>query len=66
MKPLLIKIDKLIGQIESGLLTRGEAFLQLRKLRNEIADNFEEGSDKFIQCISPLIDAHELAQSLGE
>ena len=64
MKALLIKIDTLIEQIEAGLLTRGEAFVQLRKLRKEIADKFEEGSDEFIQCISPLIDAHELAQSL--
>ena len=64
MKTLLNKIDKLTDQIEMGLLTKAEAMLKLRELRSEVADKFEEGSDKYMQCIYPLIDANEIAKSL--
>ena len=64
MKTLLNKIDKLTDQIEMGLLTKAEAMLKLRELRSEVADKFEEGSDKFMQCIYPLIDANEIAKLL--
>lgn len=64
MKTLLNKIDKLTDQIEMGLLTKAEAMLKLRELRSGVADKFEEGSDKFMQCIYPLIDANEIAKLL--
>jgi hypothetical protein len=38
--------------------------LKLRELRSEVAAKFEEGSDNFMQCIYPLIDANEIAKSL--
>jgi len=64
MKNLLNKIDQLTERIEMGFLTRSESLSQLRGLRAEIADKFEEGSDEFMQCIGPLIDANEVAINL--
>jgi len=64
MKTLLNKIDKLTEQIEMGFFTKSEAMFKLRELRSEVAEKFEEGSDKFMQCIYPLIDANEIAKSL--
>ena len=64
MKTLLNKIDKLTEKIEMGFYTKSEALFQLRQLRSEVAEKFEEGSDKFMQCIYPLIDANEIAMSL--
>lgn len=64
MKTLLNKIDKLTEEIEMGFYTRSEAMAKLRELRSEVAEKFEEGSDKFMQCIYPLIDANEIVKSL--
>lgn len=64
MKTLLNKIEKLTEQIEMGFFTKAEALQKLRELRSEVAEKFEEGSDKFMQCIYFLIDADELAKSL--
>jgi hypothetical protein len=64
MKLLLKKIDTLTDNIEMGLLTRGQAFSKLRELRSDIADKYEEGSDEFVKCIEPLIDANEVANLL--
>lgn len=64
MKALLGKIDKLTCQIEMGFYTKAEAMFKLRELRSEVAAKFEEGSDKFMQCIYPLIDADEIAKCL--
>ena len=64
MKTLLNKIDKLTEQIEMGLFTKSEAMFKLRELRSEVAEKFEEGSDKFMECIYALIDANEIAKSL--
>jgi hypothetical protein len=61
---LLDKADRLCNFIELGLLCKGEAFFKLRELRAEITEQFEEGSDEFMECIYPLIDANELAQEL--
>lgn len=64
MKSLLNKIDKLTETIEMGLLTKEEALFEIRKMRSNILDKYEEGSDKFMQCIYPLIDANEIAKCL--
>ena len=64
MKTLLNKIDKLTEKIEMGFYTKSEALFQLRQLRSEVSEKFEEGSDNFMQCINPLIDANEIAMSL--
>ena len=64
MKTLLKKIDKLTEQIESGFYSKNEAMFKLRELRSEVALKYEEGSDKFIECIYPLIYAHEIAKYL--
>ena len=64
MKTLLNKIDKLTEQIEMGFFTKSEAMLKLRELSGEVDEKFEEGSDKFMQWIYPLIDANEIAKSL--
>lgn len=64
MKTLLNKIDRLTETIEMGLLTKEEALFEIRELRSEVAEKFEEGSDKFMQCIYPLIDANEIAKCL--
>ena len=64
MKTLLNKIDKLTETIEMGLLTKEEALFEIRKMRSNILDKYEEGSDKFMQCIYPLIDANEIAKCL--
>lgn len=61
MKNLIKKANKLIDSIEMGLLTKKEAMSQIRGLRTEIVDKYQEGTDEFIQCISPLIDAHSVA-----
>ena len=64
MKTLLKKIDKLTDQILAGFFTKSEAMFKLRELRSEVAENLEEGSDEFMQCIYSLIDANEIAKSL--
>ena len=64
MKKLINRANDLTDIIEMGLLTRGQAFFKLRELRSDIADKYEEGSDEFIQCIDPLIDANEVANLL--
>lgn len=64
MKSLLNKIDRLTETIEMGLLTKEEALFEIRKMRSNILDKYEEGSDKFMQCIYPLIDANEIAKCL--
>jgi len=64
MKTLLNKIDKVTEQIEMGFFTKSEAMFKLRELRSEVAEKFEEDSDRYIQCIYPLIDANEMAKSL--
>ena len=64
MKNLLNKIDKLTEEIEMGFYTKSEAMFKLRQLRSEVVDKFEEGSDKFMQCIYPLIDANEIVKCL--
>ena len=64
MKTLLKKIDKLTEQMEMGFFTKSEAMFKLRELRREVAEKFEEGGDKFMQCIYPLIDATEIAKGL--
>lgn len=64
MKTLIKKIDSLTDQIEMGFYTKSEAMFKLRQLRSEVAEKFEEGSDKFMQCIYPLIDANEIAKAL--
>jgi hypothetical protein len=64
MKTLLKKIDQLTEKIELGFYTKSEAMFKLRELRSEVAEKFEEGSDKFMQCIYPLIDANEIAKRL--
>ena len=64
MKTLIEKIDNLTEQIEMGFFTKSEAMFKLRELRSEVADKFEEGSDKFMQCIECLIDAHSIALGL--
>ena len=64
MKTLLNKIDKLTEEIEMGFYTKSEAMFKIRELRSEVAEKFEEGSDKFMQCIYTLIDADEMAKSL--
>jgi hypothetical protein len=58
MKTLLRKIDQMTEKIEMGFFTRSESLRLLRNMRQEIADKFEEGSDEFIQCVTPLIDIH--------
>ena len=64
MKTLLKKIDQLTEKIEMGFYTKSEALFQLRQLRSEVAEKFEEGGDEFIQCINLLIDANEIAKNL--
>lgn len=64
MKALINKIDKLTEEIEMGFYTKADAMFKLRQLRSEVSDKFEEGSDKFMQCIYPLIDANEIAKCL--
>ena len=64
MITLIEKIDNLTEQIEMGFFTKSEAMFKLRELRSEVADKFEEGSDKFMQCIECLIDAHSIALGL--
>ena len=64
MKTLIEKIDNLTEQIEMGFFTKSEAMFTLRELRSEVDDKFEEGSDKFLQCIECLIDAHSIALDL--
>ena len=64
MKTLLNKIDKLTDQIEMGFFTKSVAMFKLRELRSEVAEKFEEGSDEFMQCIYPLIDANDIAKAL--
>ena len=64
MKSLLNKIDRLTETIEMGLLTKEEAMFEIRKMRSNILDKYEEGSDEFMQCIYPLIDANEIAKCL--
>lgn len=63
-KQIINKINDLIDIIELGLLTRTEAFAKIRALRAELEDKYEIGSDKFIQCLHPLIDANEIAKDL--
>jgi len=64
MRNLLKKIDELTELLEMGLLTKDYSLLQIRKIRSEIADKYEEGSDEFIMAIYPLIDANEIAISI--
>jgi len=63
MKQFFNKADQLTENIEMGFYTKNQALSMLRSLRNEILDKFEEGSDEFMQCIQPLIDAHEIAMT---
>ena len=64
MKTLLKKIDQLTEEIEMGFYTKSEAMIRLRELRSEVTEKFEEGSEKFMQCIYPLIDANEIVKML--
>ena len=64
MKIIIQTIDNLTEQIEMGFFTESEAMFKLRELRSEVADKFEEGSDEFMRCICPLVDANEIARSL--
>jgi hypothetical protein len=64
MTTLINKIDKLTDEIEMGFYTKSEAMFKLKQLRGEVAEKFEEGSDEFMQCIYPLIDANEIAKCL--
>ena len=61
MKNLIKRIDELTETIEMGLLTREQAMVQIRGLRSDIEVKYEEGSDKFMQCIECLIDANSIA-----
>lgn len=64
MKSLINKIDKLTETIEMGLLTKEEAMFEIKKMHSNIFDKYEEGSDKFMQCIHHLIDANEISKCL--
>jgi hypothetical protein len=64
MKKLLEKADRLLEIIEMGLLTKQAAMFRLKELRAEIAEEFGEGSDNFMACMYPLIEAHETVMQL--
>lgn len=64
MNLLMVKMLELADVIEMGLLTKSESMFELRKLRNEIADNYEQGSDEFMHLMYTLIDINDLANCL--
>jgi hypothetical protein len=64
MKAIIKRISKLEEIIEMGLLTRDQAMQRIRIERSNILDKFEEGSDKFIQCIEALIDVQSLVNDI--
>lgn len=64
MKKLLKSIEELTQAIENGFLTLEECNTKLKALRNSILDKYEEGTDNFIICLYPLIDADELKKEL--
>jgi len=64
MKELINKADQLLETIDMGLLSEEVAFSEIRVLRNEIENAYDEGSDEFMICIYPLIDANEVAMRL--
>ena len=64
MKRLEKKIDRLIELIEFGIYTRKEAFYQIRELKAELDEMYEQGTDKHQTLLYLLIDAHNLADEL--
>ena len=62
MKKLEKKIERLIELIEFGIYTRKEAFYQIRSLKGELDEMFEQGTDKHQTLLYLLIDAHNLTE----
>jgi hypothetical protein len=62
MKTLIKRISKLSESIELGLITRSESMYQLRVLRSDISNKYNEGSDNYMTLIYDLIDVNTLIQ----
>lgn len=62
MKKLEKKINFLINIIELGILTRKEAFFEIRSLKGELDELFEPGTDKHQTLLYLLIDANNLTE----
>ena len=65
MKAILKQIDNLMSQINMGLYTKNEVNINLRAIRQNALDKFEEGSDEFQQIVYALLDAQCLASDIG-
>lgn len=63
-KQIELKIEKLYEELENCDYNRKGAITMIRNLRNEIAANFDEGSDTFIDLVCLLIDCNDLASEL--
>lgn len=65
MKKLIFKIDNLIENICSGLLSKKGSLKMIREIRKEIELKFEQDSDQFNTCIESLVDAHGFATEIN-